>query len=213
MLFRSSEQEAKEFDQATALFEAERRAGMAEKAAQDLATKPPTAAPTSKDLMSKLVTDAAKAVTIEELAADQKKAKELTGVSADPFAASRARRQGIEEAYKKTQGQQGMNELIGYLRGGAQAKGRRLGTVMAGASEEYQKLNEANRVINEKHQENLFAWEHADEKERDAIARGDAKALLEAKAEKDKINYNIAKLSHDKDNLDRKSTRLNSSHT
>ena len=196
-----SEQEAKDFDQATALFESERRASMAEKAAQDLATKQAPVAPTSKDLMSKLVTEAAKSVSLEDLAAEQKKAKELTGVSGDPFAASRARRQGIEEAYKKSEGQQGLNELIGFLRGGAQAKGRRLGTVMAGASEEYQKLNEANRIVNEKHQDNLLALEHADEKERDAIARGDAKALLEAKAEKDKINYNIAKLSHDKENL------------
>lgn len=193
--------EDKEFDQATALYEAERRAGMAEKAAQDLATKQPPAAPTSKDLISKLVSDASKAVTIEELAAEQKKAKELTGVSGDPFAASTKRRADIEEAYKKSQDRQGMQELIGFLKGGAQAKGRRLGTVMAGSAEEYQKLDEAHRQVNEKHQENLFAWERADEKERDAIARGDAKALLEAKAEKDKLSYNIAKLSYDKDNL------------
>ena len=193
--------EDKQFDQATALYEAERRAGMAEKAAQDLATKQPPAAPTAKDLISKLVADAAKTVTIEEIAADQKKAKELAGVSADPFAGSTKRRADIEEAYKKSQDRQGMQELIGFLKGGAQAKGRRLGTVMAGSAEEYQKLDEAHRQVNEKHQENLFAWERADEKEKDAIARGDAKALLEAKQEKDKLSYNIAKLSHDKESL------------
>lgn len=194
-------EEEKQFDQATALYEAERRAGMAEKAAQDLAKNQPDAAPTGKDLISKLVADASKAVTIEEIAADQKKAKELTGVSGDPFASSRQRRQGIEESYKKDEGRQNMRELIGFLSGGAKARGPRTSSVLAGASDEYQKINEANRVVNEKRQENLFAWDRADEKERDAIARGDAKALLDAKQDKDKLSYNIAKLSHDKESL------------
>jgi hypothetical protein len=108
---------------------------------------------------------------------------------------------GIEEAYKKDQQNQGMKELAAFLTGAGKAKGRRVSQVLGASSEEYQKVNEANRQLNDKRQESLLALERVEEKERDAIARGDAKALLDAKAEKDKINYNIAKLSHDKESL------------
>lgn len=192
-------EEDKQFDQATALYEAEKRARDAERIVQDVSANQPDSS--NKGLIAKLVADAAKAVTIEELAADQKKARELTGVSADPFAGSRQRRANLEEAYKKDEERQGLRELAAFLTGAGKAKGRRVSQVLNASSEEYQKMDAANRAINEKRQENLLALERADEKERDAIARGDAKALLDAKAEKDKLSYNIAKLSHDKESL------------
>lgn len=198
-----SEEDLRNQDQAEALFDAERRAGSAEKAAQILASAPPAPSgnPT-RDLITKLVTNAGKAQTIEEIADEMKRAKEVAGVKEKPYEESSKRRAAIEEMYNKANQRQGMDELMGFLRGIRQTKpGQGVGVTLGGGAEEYQKEAQKGEAIRQKQQEQLFQWERADEKERDAIARGDAKALLEAKAEKDKLSYNIAKLSADKESL------------
>lgn len=157
---------------------------------------------TSKDLMGILMSQAAAGKSLEDIAADMKKAKELSGVKENPYEESRKKRAELEETIRQQRGQQGMDQLREWLSGAASSKpGQGLGMVLAGGGDAQAKLAKAQQELNNKQDEQMINWTKADEKEQDAIARGDAKAILEAKAEKDKLNYNIAKLSADKEQL------------
>lgn len=162
----------------------------------------PTGPKTAKDLMSILVEQAAKGQTLEDIAADVKKAKELSGAKANPFEESTKRRAEYEQMMKQNQSNQGMEQLASWLTGAANAKpGQGVGMVLAGGGESQAKVAKAQQELNQKTSETMYNWVKADEKEQDAIARGDAKAILEAQQDKSKLNYNIAKLSYDKDSL------------
>jgi hypothetical protein len=157
---------------------------------------------TSKDLMGILMTQAASGKSLEDIAAEIKKAKELSGVKQNPFEESAKRRAEYERVAKEQQAGQGMDQLREWLRGAASSKpGQGLGMILGGGGEAQAKAAKAQQELNQKQAETMINWQKADEKEQDAIARGDAKAILEAKAEKDKLNYNIAKLSADKESL------------
>lgn len=183
------DQEMRDFDQATALYEAEREARMAKEQSQP--TKVDAAA-----LLRKLVQQAEKGTTIEDTAAQMKRSKELAGVSEDPYAGSRKDREGLVALRRAYEADQPGRDLRATLLGIAKAKpGQGLGMALGSGSEEYAKEEERFRSLQDQQRVQEMQWNRADEKEKDAIARGDAKAILEAQQEKDKLSYNIAKLA------------------
>lgn len=184
-------QEDRDFDQATALFEAER------------AAKAQTEAPTdAKDLLRSLIQKAGKEKSLEDIFAEQKRAKELAGVSDDPYAESRKSREELIAERKAYAANQPRRELTETLLGIAGAKpGQGLGVALGEGARAKLKEEERFRALNDQQKTQEMQWQRADEKEKDAIARGDAKGALEAQQEKDKLNYNIAKLSTERDAL------------
>lgn len=189
------DQEMRDFDQAAALYEAEREARMAKEQSQP--TKVDAAA-----LLRKLVQQAEKGTTIEDTAAQIKRSKELAGVLEDPYAESRKEREGLVALRRAYEADQPSRDLRATLLGIAKAKpGQGLGMALGSGSEEYAKEEERFRSLQDQQRVQEMQWMRADEKEKDAIARGDAKAMLEAQQEKEKLSYNISKLSTDKDRL------------
>ena len=189
------EQEMRDFDQASALYEAEREAKKARDAQQPSGVN-------AADLLKKLVERASKETTLEDLAMQQKRARELAGVSEDPYAESRKEREGLIALRKKNEEGQGLKELITFLGGVAKAKPQQgLGVTLGAGTDEMTKEQERFKTLQETQRTQEMQWKRADEKEKDAIARGDAKGMLDAQQEKDKLGYNIAKLSTDKDRL------------
>lgn len=189
-----TEQEARDFDQATALFEAERAAKNAQSEKNEKIS--------TGDLLRKLVEKASKEQTMEDLAAQQKRARELAGVSEDPYAESRKSRDEIIAERRAYAGNQPRREFMETLLGIAGTKpGQGLGMALGEGAKAQLKEEERFRALNDQQKIQEMQWQRADEKEKDAYARGDAKAILEAQQEKDKLNYNIAKLSTERDSL------------
>ena len=186
------DQEMQQFDQAAALFEAEREAKKAKEEAAPADTG---------DLIKALVQKAAKTKTLQEQADEMKEAKRIMGVSEDPYAESRKEREGLLALRKEQAARQPMKELREFLLGMSETKPG-YGIGMALGSGEKRRGAEEDRfnTLQDQQRSQEVAWLRADEKEKDAAARGDSKALLEAQAEKDKLNYNIAKLAHEKEN-------------
>ena len=152
-----------------------------------------------EDLMKKLLERAAKEQTMEEMIAQQKEARKLSGVSEDPYAESRQMREGIQAARAGRAEGQPMRELISYLTGISKAKpGQGLGVALGGGAEEQQKSAGEFASEQDKQKAQEMSWVRADEKEKDAIARGDAEAAIKYKRDKEKLSFDIAKLSVDK---------------
>ena len=124
------------------------------------------------------------------------------GVSEDPYAESRKEREGLIALRKEQAERQPMKELREFLLGVSETKPG-YGIGMALGSGEKRRGAEADRfnALQDAQKLEEIKWLQADEKEKQAQARGDSKALLDAQQEKDKLNYNIAKLSHEKENF------------
>lgn len=190
------DQEMQQFDQAAALYEAEREARKA-KEDQQLSGKIDATA-----LLRKLVEQAQKGTTIEDTAAQIKRSKELAGVSEDPYAESRKEREGLLALRKEQAARQPMKELREYLLGMSETKpGYGLGMALGSGEKRRGAEEDRFNTLQDQQRSQEIQWMRADEKERDAIARGDAKTILEAQQEKDKLSYNIAKLSTEKEQL------------
>jgi hypothetical protein len=187
------EQEMRDFDQASALYEAEREVKKARDEQQPSGVN-------AADLLKKLVQNASKGTTIEDIAAQQKRARELAGVSDDPYAESRKEREGLVALRRKNEEGQGLKELITFLGGVAKAKPQQgLGVTLGAGTDEMMKEQDRFKTLQDQQRMQEMQWMRADEKEKDAIARGDAKGMFEAQQEKEKLGFNIAKLSTDKD--------------
>lgn len=186
------DQEMRDFDQAAALYEAEREAKMAKENAKPVDTS---------DLIKTLVKKANETKTLEDIVAETKEAKRLMGVSEDPYAESRKEREGLVALRRAYEADQPGRDLRATLLGIAKAKpGQGLGMALGSGSEEYAKEEERFRSLQDQQRIQEMQWLRADEKEKDAAARGDAKAVLEAQKDKDDLNFKIAKLSQDKEN-------------
>lgn len=152
-----------------------------------------------QDLMKKIIERAGKEQTMEEMIAEQKAAREAAGVRENPYEESQAAREGLMALRQEREGRQPMRELREYLLGMSKTKpGYGLG--LAFGSGEEQRGKEVERFESEVDKQKIqeMQWMRADEKERDAIARGDADAALKAKRDKERLQYDVAKLSADK---------------
>lgn len=186
-----SDQDMRDFDQASALFEAERKAAPAEEKIMD-----------SKDLLKALIQKAGKEVSPEQMYEQIKRAREITGVKENPYEESNKERAALKELRQKDYENQPRRELREFMLGVANAKpGQGLGVALAGGSERTAKEEERFRTLRDQEKVQELQWLKADEKERDAIARGDAKGILEAQQQKDELNYKISKLSTERDQL------------
>ncbi len=187
-----TDREMRDFDQAAALYEAEREAAKAKEA---------TPIDTS-DLIKSLVQKAGKEQTLEGIFAGQKRAKELAGVSDDPYAESRKSREELiaeRRAYDKDQPRRRLQETLLGIAGAKPGQG--LGVALGEGARADLKEQERFRALNDQQKTQELQWQRADEKEKDAIARGDAKGALEAQQQKDELNFKIGKLAHEKENF------------
>lgn len=151
---------------------------------------------TEQDLMKKIIERAGKEQTMEDMIAEQKEARRLAGASEDPYAGSRAIREELQGIRSGRAEGQPMRELIGYLSGIAKAKPMSgIGVALGGGAEEQQKSAAEFAAEQDKQKAQEMAWMRADEKEKDALARGDADAALKAKRDKERLQYDVAKLS------------------
>ncbi len=152
-----------------------------------------------QELMKKVIERASQEQSMEDMIAQQKEARKLAGVSEDPYAESRKMREGIQTSRAGRAEGQPMRELISYLSGIAKAKPMSgLGVALGGGAEEQQKSSAEFAAEQDKQKAQEMAWLRADEKEKDALARGDADAALKAKRDKEKLQYDVAKLSTDR---------------
>lgn len=146
-------------------------------------------------LLRKLVEQAQKGTTIEDTAAQIKRSKELAGVSEDPYAESRKEREGLLALRKEQAARQPMKELREYLLGMSETKpGYGLGMALGSGEKRRGAEEDRFNTLQDQQRSQEIQWMRADEKERDAIARGDAKAMFDAQQEKEKLSFNIAKL-------------------
>ena len=136
--------------------------------------------------------------SLDELIAENKMLNQKMGVSADPFAEVKAMQAAREKRQEAQHANDPMDRLITQLTAfGSAAPEKGFGYAMGAGAKASKELESKQNELKDKSEESAIAFRHSIAKEEDALRRGDAKGVMEAKKEQEKHQLEFAKYTNE----------------